>query len=72
MTYSGNRKETLKRLHYAAERCAYDLSQRGFPTTTMLQLLVAEGNISKLFSAITSIIDTWEHLVTMGVPQSHQ
>ena len=58
ITYSGNRKETLKRLHHAAERCSYDLFQCGFPTTTMLQLLVTEGNISKLFSAITLITDT--------------
>ena len=66
ITYSGNRKETLKRLHQAAERCAYELFQCGFPTPTMLRLLVSEGNISKLCCAITSITDTWEHLATMG------
>ena len=66
ITYTGNRKETLKRLHQAAERCAYELFQCGFPTPTMLRLLVSEGNISKLCCAITSITDTWEHLATMG------
>ena len=64
--YQGNRSADIKSMHLAAERCAFELFQSGYPTVTMLQLLVAEGQCDELYSSITTITDTWNHLATCG------
>ena len=46
--YKGNRNTDIKSLHLAAQRCAYELYQSGYPTVTMLRLLVAEGKCDKI------------------------
>ena len=64
--YQGNRNADIKSLHLAAERCAFELYQSDYTTVAMLQLLVAEGKCDKLYSSITTITDTWNHLATCG------
>ena len=44
--YQGNRSADVKSMHLAAERCAFELFQSGYPTVTMLQLLVPKDSVT--------------------------